>query len=127
MDIIICEHFSINGHCSKFHFTRNESYNNCCYLCIHNIWIINMYHTLLLLIFTSISATYSLRKYKDDLKEEIFKKVLEFKKKIGVIISIGYLGLFLSLEILVLLFYMFVMPIKCKIIRYKFDLDDKEA
>ena len=121
------DHFGVNGPCSNLQFTRNESYNNCCYLCIHNTWIIIMHHLLLLFIFTSISAAYSLRKCKDDIREETFKKVLKFTKLIGVVISIGYLGLFLTLGIPVLLFCMIAWPIKRKIIRYILDLDDKEA
>ena len=121
------EHFGVNGPCSNLQFTRNELYNNCCYLCIHNTWIMIMHHILLLFIITSVSAAYSLRKCKDDLREETFKNVFILTKLIGVLISIGYLGLFLTLGTPFLLFCMLVWPIKRKIIRYILDLDDKEV
>ena len=72
------EHFGINGPCPFLQFTRKESHNNCNYLCIHNTWIIVMHHILLLFIFTSISATYSLRKSRNNKNFFLLNLILIF-------------------------------------------------
>lgn len=121
------EHFGVNGPCSNLQYTRNEFYNNCCYLCLHNTYIIIERYILLLFITFSLPGAYYLRKIRDDLREETFKKVLFCMKMIGIIYSIAYLHLFLPLGIPIILFFMCASSLKHKTIRYLLDLNDKET
>ncbi len=121
------EHYGINGHCANLHYTSNELYNNCCYLCLHNTWIKIMHELLFLFIITSISSSYFLRKYQRDFRNDTFKRIVKFMHFFGIIYSISFLGLFVPIGFITCLIFSCARTKRRKIILYVLDLDDNEA
>lgn len=119
-------HFGVNGPCAELQFTRNDLYNNCCFLYLYKFWVELMHCILLIFFIPSIFTAILLRKIQSDLRSEQFEKIKRWQYIICFIYTIGYFGLFASCGFPIFLFLIIIPKLKRKAIQYMLDLDDRE-